>query len=188
MEIEQAILEPMIATCRPHVALDVGTGTGRYLAVLRRSGARMAVGIDLCAAMLARHIEGRTRVCGDACALPFATATFDLVCASLMAGDLSDLGPWIHEAARVLRPGGHLLYSDFHPEWSRRGWRRTFTAFDGRHVELSYVPHSVDDHLRHCDQAGLTVRTVREPRLPGRNAHMLVILHVEKPLPDGYWR
>jgi len=32
-----------------------------------------------------------------------------------MLGDVADLDPWISEATRVLAPGGHLVYSDFHP-------------------------------------------------------------------------
>ena len=181
MRLEQSILAPMIADCSPHVALDVGTGTGRYLPVLCEAGATLVVGLDLSPAMLGRQAAEARRVCADACALPFGHGRFDLVCSSLMAGDLADLGAWVREAARVLAPGGHLLYSDFHPEWSRHGWRRTFTAADGRALELSYVPHGIDDHLQHCDEAGLQVRTIREPRLPGGSTHALVILHLEKP-------
>jgi malonyl-CoA O-methyltransferase len=183
MRLEQSILAPMIADCSPHAALDAGTGTGRYLPILRQAGATRVIGLDLSTAMLGRQAPEARRVCADACALPFGRGQFDLVCSSLMAGDLVDLGAWVREAARVLVPGGHLLYSDFHPEWSRHGWRRTFIAADGRRLELSFVPHTIEDHLRHCEEAGLLVRVIREPRLPGGATHALVILHLEKPRP-----
>ena len=35
-----------------------------------------------------------------------------------MVGDVADLGAWVREATRVLAPGGHLIYSDFHPSWA----------------------------------------------------------------------
>jgi malonyl-CoA O-methyltransferase len=183
MRLEQSILAPLITDCSPHAALDVGTGTGRYLSILRQAGATRVIGLDLSLAMLGRQAREARRVCADACALPFAHGQFDIVCSSLMAGDLVDLGAWVREAARVLVPGGHLLYSDFHPEWSRHGWRRTFTAADGRALELSFVPHAIEDHLRFCEDAGLQVRVIREPRLPGGAMHALVILHLEKPRP-----
>jgi malonyl-CoA O-methyltransferase len=183
MRLEQSILAPMIADCSPQAALDVGTGTGRYLPILREAGATLVVGLDLSPAMLRRRERSARCICADACALPFVQGRFNVVCSSLMAGDLVDLGAWIREAARVLAPGGHLLYSDFHPEWSRRGWRRTFTAADGRSLELAYVPHGIEDHVRCCEAAGLQVRAIREPRLPGGSTHALAILHFEKPRP-----
>ena len=60
-------------------------------------------------------------VCGDATRLPFADRAFDLVNASLMAGDIPDLCGWLSEIARVLVPGGRVIYSDFHPAWHERG-------------------------------------------------------------------
>ena len=179
MATEQAIVAPIIRAARPRVALDVGTGTGRNLRLLRAAGAR-AVGIDLSRAMLARHRPGSQRVCGNACALPFANGRFDFVCSSLMAGDLDDLGAWVREAARVLAGGGELVYSDFHPDWAKQGWRRTFTSADGEHHELSYVTHPIEQHLVHLEAAGLEVRHVREPRVPGMTAHAVVIFHLRK--------
>ena len=180
MAAEQAIVAPIISAAAPHVALDVGTGTGRNLALLRDAGARVAVGLDLSRAMLARHRAGSRRVCANACALPFAEGRFDFVCSSLMAGDLPDLRAWIREAARVLAAGGQLVYSDFHPDWATHGWRRTFTSADGEEHELSYVPHAVEEHLFHLENAGLEVRQVREPRLPDMSAHAVVVFHLRK--------
>ena len=87
MAAEQEIVEPIIRLARPKRALDVGTGTGRYLSLLRAAGANFIVGVDLSLPML-QHRQCQTpRVCGDACQLPFADGQFDLVCSSLMAGE-----------------------------------------------------------------------------------------------------
>jgi SAM-dependent methyltransferase len=183
MEAEQAVVAPIISACAPRTALDVGTGTGRNISLLRRAGARTVVALDRSRAMLRQHAGGPAscaRVCADACALPFPDGHFDLVCSSLMAGDLPDLGAFLHDAGRVLARGGHLVYSDFHPEWAPRGWRRTFTARDGQTHELSYIPHTLADHLARVDTAGLSVRSVREPRLSGRAAPVVIVLHLEK--------
>ena len=47
METEQSIIAPIIASLSPKRALDVGTGTGRYLPLLAAAGARTIVGLDL---------------------------------------------------------------------------------------------------------------------------------------------
>jgi malonyl-CoA O-methyltransferase len=164
MRVEQDVVEPLLARIRATRALDVGTGSGRYLPLLRATGASAVVGVDFSLAMLRRGAAAG-RVCGDACRLPFQRASFDLINASLMVGDVADLGAWTREMARVLSLGGQLVYSDFHPSWAKRGWRRTFRSADGELHEVAFNPHTIDQHLAALDQAGLAVRTIREPRL-----------------------
>jgi len=181
MEVEQSIVQPLLDAALPTRALDVGTGTGRYLALLRSAGARSVVGIDMSLAMLGRSPRDLPRVCGDACGLPFRDASFDLVCSSLMAGDVSDLAAWVREATRVLAPGGHLIYSDFHPSWAARRWRRTFRDAAGRRRELAYFPHQIEDHLAALEASPLAIRAIREPRVPERPAPVVVVFHAVKP-------
>jgi malonyl-CoA O-methyltransferase len=164
MRIEQQIVESQLAHLRATRALDVGTGSGRYLPVLRATGALTVLGLDFSLAMLRRGTGPSARVCGDACRLPFKRSTFDLINASLMVGDIVDLGAWSCEMARVLAPGGHLVYSDFHPSWAQQGWSRTFRSADGEMHDVSYNAHTIDDHLAALDRAGLRVQTIREPR------------------------
>ena len=190
MQTEQSVVEPTIATIaallqradqrRTHRALDLGTGTGRYLPILAPAGTRLTVGLDLSMPMLTREPGGQPRICGDACGLPFREASFDLVCSSLMAGDVERLGAWLGEAARVLAPGGHLVYSDFHPSWAAERWRRTFRAADGRLIELPYFPHTIEEHLALLERASLGVRTIREPRINGRHAPVVIVFHAVK--------
>jgi len=177
MEVEQNAVVPLLQIAAPRRALDAGTGTGRYLPMLVAAGARFVVGLDLSLAMLTRERGSGRRVCGDACRLPFNDATFDLVCASLMVGDLKDVGGWTREATRVLRPGGHLVYSDFHPSWVSERWRRTFRAIDGREYELTYFPHQIGDHLEQLSLSSMQVRTVREPKIVGVSAPVVVVFH-----------
>jgi malonyl-CoA O-methyltransferase len=181
MATEQAIMAPLLASVAPRQALDVGTGTGRNLPLLAAAGARRVVGVDLSMPMLARGAGGTRRVCADALHLPFRSRAFDVVCSSLMVGDIADLDAWVSEAARLLAWQGHLLYSDFHPGWAASGWRRTFRTAAGEQVELPYFSHSLAEHLEALARAGLEVRTIREPRIDGRQSPLIVLLHAVKP-------
>jgi malonyl-CoA O-methyltransferase len=167
MRVEQDTVAPLLGHLRATRALDVGTGSGRYVPLLEETGAAVTA-VDFSQAMLRRGGSAAGRVCGDARRLPFKRAAFDLVNASLMVGDVDDLGAWTREMARVLVTGGHLVYSDFHPSWAQRGWARTFRSADGALHDVSFNPHAIDEHLEALACAGLRVRTIREPRFDAR--------------------
>ncbi|MBI3402097.1 MAG: class I SAM-dependent methyltransferase [Acidobacteria bacterium] len=166
MRVEQDVVERLLAQQRATRALDVGTGSGRYLPYLNATGARVVVGLDFSRAMLARCAGAPSLrlVLADACRLPFRRAAFDLINASLMVGDVHDLDRWTGELARTLMYGGHLIYSDFHPSWAQHEWRRTFRDAHGRTHEVAYQPHAIDDHLAAIERAGLEIVAIREPR------------------------
>ncbi|HZR23386.1 MAG TPA: class I SAM-dependent methyltransferase [Vicinamibacterales bacterium] len=162
MRAEQSVVEPILRSLAARRALDVGTGSGRYLPILRAGGG-VVVGLDFSRAMLQR--ASGLRVCGDALALPFADASFDLVNASLMLGDIANLRTWAREIARVMHAGAHAVYSDFHPTWDRLGWKRTFETADGLTHELPIQSHTIDDHVDALASTGLRVLDVHEPRI-----------------------
>jgi malonyl-CoA O-methyltransferase len=192
MRLEQEIVVSILAAVRATRALDVGTGSGRYLGVLAETGATV-VGVDFSLAML-RRAAGATRVCADAASLPFRRRSFDLINASLMVGDVADLGAWTREMAGSLVRGGHLVYSDFHESWTQHGWKRTFRAADGTAHELGFAHHTIDDHLAALEAAGLRVVAIREPRFKDdadaevkafrrrwRNPPVIAVFHAVKP-------
>jgi malonyl-CoA O-methyltransferase len=175
MRVEQSALEALWKPLAVDRALDVGTGTGRNLGLLANRGVPKRLGVDRSFAMLRRaDPSGAALVAGNAVALPFTSEAFDLVLASLMAGDLVDLSPFTREASRILRRGGSLIYSDFHPSWAQRNWQRTFEAADGRKWRIPYHPHGLEDHRAALDAASLEAVVIEEPLLG--DSPVLVVL------------
>jgi ubiquinone/menaquinone biosynthesis C-methylase UbiE len=154
---EHRAMLPWIEAHTPCRAVDVGCGTGRWTARLN------AIGIDASPAMLAvaaRKPGMRGRLAAaDAAALPVASGWADLVLCTLTFGHIGDQAGAMQEFARVLRPGGTLLVSDFHPDTAARGWRRTFRR-DGRVYELKVHPYTLAQ-LR-AMASGLTLVDVAE--------------------------
>ncbi|MFI7375479.1 class I SAM-dependent methyltransferase [Actinoplanes sp. NPDC049668] len=90
--------------------IDVGAGTGIVSTRLRRPG-RVVVAVDRSSGMLARaagRLGGRA-VRGDATRLPLRPGRADAVVSVWLLHLLSDAGPVVAEAARVLRAGGVLI-------------------------------------------------------------------------------
>ncbi|HEY7232409.1 MAG TPA: metalloregulator ArsR/SmtB family transcription factor [Pseudolabrys sp.] len=102
--------------------LDLGTGTGRMLEMFGPDIER-GLGLDLSLDMLLLARDRLERAglknCsvrqGDIYDLPLANGSFDVVILHQVLHFLDDGARAIHEAARVLRPGGRLLVVDFAP-------------------------------------------------------------------------
>jgi SAM-dependent methyltransferase len=115
--------------------LELGVGTGRVAVPIEAAGGRV-VGLDVASEMLAEaRAKGLARlVRADAERLPLAAARFDAVLAVQVLHHLPDLPAALAEAARVLRPGGLLLFGSdrrdpgARSEQLRRRMRETIAA------------------------------------------------------------
>lgn len=140
------------------LCVDAACGTGRYVALLGRRGARV-IAVDRSAAML-RVLQGKgsgaVLVRGDLRALPLIEGRADLVICTLALGHLAELAVAVAEAGRLLRSGGILVASDFHAAASDAGLLRTCVA-GGEELALPHHPHRLADYERALPAAGLVL-------------------------------
>ena len=66
------------------------------------------------------------------------------------------------ELARIVRPGGRLIVTDFHPDAHRHGWKRTFRN-NGRLYEIQQYPYTKERLIECARQSGLVLRELLEP-------------------------
>ncbi|WP_329793964.1 class I SAM-dependent methyltransferase [Lentzea sp. DG1S-22] len=169
-DIDEPVVKQIVDSLPVGVALDAACGTGRYAEFLAGRGHRV-IGVDGSPDMLAR---ARTKVpqgeflLGDLTGLPVADAEVDLVVCALALTHVPALEPVMAEFARVLRPGGHLVIADMHPERVAQGAVPSVRSADGRPGRLSAHRHLIGDYLRAALAAGLQVRRCEEPPLPAR--------------------
>lgn len=103
------------------VALDLPTGTGRMIPVLRPIVSRI-IAADASESMLAlaRAHAADDYLLADAGALPLPAASADLVVCSRFFFHVADPGRYLAEAARVLRPGGAIIFDVYN--WTPKAW------------------------------------------------------------------
>ena len=95
--------------------LEIGCGTGLILERIQGIS-KSAVGVDLSVGMLQGAVErGLDVVQADATALPFADESFDVVYSFKVLAHIEDIELALQEAARVTRPGGHMLLEFYNP-------------------------------------------------------------------------
>jgi ubiquinone/menaquinone biosynthesis C-methylase UbiE len=124
--------------------LDLGTGTGRMLELFGPEIER-GLGLDLSLDMLLLARDRLERAglknCsvrqGDIYDLPLTNDSFDVVILHQVLHFLDDGARAIHEAARVLRPGGRLLVVDFAPH------EQEFLREQFAHRRLGFAPETV---------------------------------------------
>jgi SAM-dependent methyltransferase len=117
VQLYHRVASPVSWKGRDALEVSCGRGGGAWYA-WRSFGPRSLVGLDRTAAAVrfcerAYTAQGLSFRRGDALALPFPVRWVDVVVnveASLL---YEDLGRFLAEVRRVLRPGGHLLFADY---------------------------------------------------------------------------
>ena len=164
---EQPVVRALIDRSQPGDALDAACGTGRHTEYLAACGHRV-VGVDGNAEMLAKarqRLPAADLRIGDLAALPFEAESFDLAICALALTHLSDMEPAIAEIARVLRPDGRLILSDFHPTMLLLGGTGFFVGGDGSAGNVRSYYHPIARYLAAFRAAGLEVVECAEPVL-----------------------
>ena len=145
-------LEPF--AFQPEVILDLGAGTGRAAAELKRRYRRsLVIALDLAPGMLHQAVRHQSlfrrfgRVCADAAYLPLKSASVDIVFSSLMLQWCDPLDEVFTEVRRVLRPQGFFAFTTFGPDTLkelRSAWAEADTH---NHVNRFLDMHDVGDAL-----------------------------------------
>lgn len=158
--------------------LDAGCGAGSHAEAIIRGGAAVT-GVDSSSALLAiarqRLGEGVPLHLADlAQPLPFESASFDAVLASLVMHYLQDWGPVLAEFRRVLVPGGALVISTHHPfmDHALAGAADYFATYEftdewtkgGQPVAMRFWHRPLHAMTGAFRAAGFTLDVVAEPQ------------------------
>ncbi|WP_098957632.1 methyltransferase domain-containing protein [Pseudonocardia sp. N23] len=142
----------MLCLQRGERVLDIGSGPGHLLAAMAEAvGPAGAVhGMDPSEAMnaLARErcasMPWATVGTGDALALPFGDAAFDVAVSTQVYEYVPDMPAAVAELRRVLRPGGRALVLD--TDWDSLVWNVADRALHDRIID-AWEEHLADSRL-----------------------------------------
>jgi SAM-dependent methyltransferase len=147
-------------------AVDLGCGTGRTGAWLRRHDVPAIDGVDLTPEMLAaaRKRGAHDRLIeADVTATGLAAGTYDLAIASLIDEHLEDLRPLYREAWRLGADDATFVLVAFHPQFIMvSGMPTHFTNAAGEDLAITTTVHLVSDHVTAALAAGWRLEEMRE--------------------------
>jgi malonyl-CoA O-methyltransferase len=157
---------------RPQVILDLGAGTGRSAAELKRRHRRaLVIALDIAPGMLrqaARHqhfFRRFERVCADAVRLPLESASVDVIFSNLMLQWCDPLDDAFAEVRRVLKPQGFFAFTTFGPDtlkelrsaWSEADTHNHVNRFLDMHdVGAALVRAGLQEPVLDVDRTQLT--------------------------------
>ncbi|TWU30123.1 class I SAM-dependent methyltransferase [Bythopirellula polymerisocia] len=166
--LEEPIFRRAVGDVSGLAVLDLGCGTGRHALWLAENGA-LVTAVDFSEGMLA---EARQKPFADRVeflrhdlhlALPFESATFDLVASGLVLEHLRDLEAFFAEAKRILKPDGRAVVSAMHPAMFLRGSQARFTdPSSGEIVQPGSIAHSISSLVMAALRAGFQIQYVAE--------------------------
>ena len=151
--------------------VDLGTGTGRMLEVFSRQYDQ-GIGYDISREMLtlARDKLDKAGITnaqvrhGDLFTVPLESHSADLVCVHQVLHFLTEPDLAVAEAARLIRPGGRLIISDFAPH------DLEFLREAHAHRRLGFSDDEVRDWCRRAGLQLVRTQTLSTARRAGDNS------------------
>src|SRR6266404_2276995 len=148
--------------------LDAGCGTGRNFSNLARAGSS-TIGIDFSYGMLTVARRNLAEIPAALPllladlerSLPFQTGSFDVVLCALIGEHLSALQSVLREFHRVLKLGGRLVFSVYHPDMAAAGIEANFER-EGIEYRLGAFHYTVDEYERFLIEAGFVETSTSE--------------------------
>ena len=156
---EQSVVWKMLESHPAGAALDAACGTGRHAGRLVGLGHRVR-GVDSTPEMLDRARANTPQASFEVAqidSLPLSDASVDTAVCALALTHERDPRPAIHELARVVRPGGHVVISDVHPTIVALGIHAFYTNTSGINGVVRNHVHLPSIYLSAFRDAGLEV-------------------------------
>ncbi|MFI5155567.1 MAG: class I SAM-dependent methyltransferase [Chitinophagales bacterium] len=147
---------------------DIGCGTGRHWHALLDQNPKRLIGFDISTGMLAQLNKkfpgAETYVLRNAELSALENESCDLIVSTLAIAHMPDLKPVLQEWKRVLKPGGEIIITDFHPEALAKGNRRTY-AHEGKWKAVKSYIHPIQLIRDLADALALSTIELKEIRL-----------------------
>lgn len=137
--------------------VDIGCGTGRHWRKILDRQPHSLIGYDVSAGMLqklkAKFSGATTYLLREEWLPEQGNSSCDLIISTLAVAHIAELEKAFTEWNRVLRPGGEIIITDYHPLALTKGGKRTFTHH-GKTVMVKNYIHPVEKVRQLAGQLG----------------------------------
>jgi ubiquinone/menaquinone biosynthesis C-methylase UbiE len=165
-DLEGEALQVLLTNIPFNSILEIGCGTGKNTEWFLGK-AKEITAIDLSDEMLAKATEKITshkvqfKQADITLPWKFIDKQYDLVSFSLVLEHIYNLDHIFSEAARSLRPGGHVYIGELHPYKQYSGTKARFDTEDGQQV-VECFNHHISEFIQSAKKHGLILVDLHE--------------------------
>jgi len=128
------------------IIVDVGCGTGRHWKKIIDNDCKKIIGYDVSEGMLAmlqkKFPEAETHKLNSNSLFGLEDESIDIIISTLAIAHIENIEEAFKEWDRVLKPGGDIIITDYHPEALSKGGNRTF-KYNNQLIAVKNYIHSV---------------------------------------------
>jgi ubiquinone/menaquinone biosynthesis C-methylase UbiE len=148
--------------------VDVGCGTGRHWKKIMVKEPQQLTGFDVSENMLTmlqqKFPQAITHIIQNDSLQPLADNSCDLLISTLTIAHIENAAAALQEWNRVLKPGGCMIITDYHPAALEKGAKRTFKHGDTLVAIKNYV-HTIADITTTAKQLKLSSERLIEKNI-----------------------
>jgi len=148
LELDEILFSELLSkySVKGKIIADIGCGTGRHWRKLFAQFPARLIGYDVSAGMLKKLEEkfpsAETFLLRNEKLPELKDGSCDMIISTLAMAHIPSIRAALYEWDRVLKPGGEVIITDYHPEALIKGGRRTF-KYDGKTLAVKNYIHTV---------------------------------------------
>ena len=140
------------------IAADIGCGTGRHWKKIIERHPKKLIGFDVSEEMLKilqnKFPSSETHLLINNELSSLDNESCDIIFSTLTIAHIKDINKALTEWSRVLKPGGNMIITDYHPTALAKGGKRTF-SYNRKTVAVKNYVHSIAMLKEIAKQLGL---------------------------------
>ena len=147
---------------------DIGCGTGRHWKKLYAKQPAKLIGLDVSEGMLKmlkeKHPQAEVYRLETNEPIPLSTNSCDVIISTLALAHIKNIEEAFAEWDRILKPGGEIFITDYHPDALGKGGNRTF-MYNGKTIAIKNYVHPISAIKILADKLNFSILKIEEKKI-----------------------
>jgi len=167
LALDETLFKSLVekVTIKDKVIADIGCGTGRHWKKIFDKEPQQLYGFDVSAGMLEKlkqkYPQAKVAQLKDNTLPGLQNESCDVIVSTLTMAHIEHLEEALQEWNRVLKPGGTLIITDYHPDNLAKGGQRTF-SHDNKTIAVKSHVHPITQVNEYCNRLHLNISEFKE--------------------------